>query len=57
MNVYNHNARRGVGERSETYISNVIDWMFVPCLSLTSILSYVGQGTKETGNIYLTTLA
>ena len=25
--------------------------MFVPCLSLISISSYVVQGTKETGNI------
>ena len=33
-------------------ISNVIDWMFVPFLSLISISSYVVQGTKETGNIY-----
>ena len=32
-------------------ISNVNDWMFVPCLSLISISSYVVQGTKETGNI------
>ena len=32
-------------------ISNVIDWMFVPCLSLISFSSYVAQGTKETGNI------
>ena len=32
-------------------ISNVIDWMFVPCLSLISISSYVVQGTKETGNM------
>ena len=26
--------------------------MFVPCLSLISISSYVVQGTKETGNIH-----
>ena len=33
-------------------ISNdAIDWMFVPCLPLISISSYVVQGTKETGNI------
>ena len=27
--------------------------VFVPCLSLISISSYVVQGTKETGNIYI----
>ena len=32
-------------------LKQLIDWMFVPCLSLISISSYAVQGTKETGNI------
>ena len=32
-----------------TKISNVIEWIFVPCISLISIWSYVEY---ETGNIY-----
>ena len=31
---------------------NLLHWIFVPCLSLMSIWSYVVQSTKETGNIY-----